>query len=206
MNLQQWSFVAEVVSSIAVVLSLCFLVIEIRLYTRQARQDSMDVVTSRRHELLAKLAENGELASIVWKGCAGLPRLEAHEWARFSLYIYTLVLEYERTWLKAHSGALDKNVMAAWDDALGWWIKFPGVRAWWRGDPPGFHADFRNYVDAALAKVAVDPVTAATVAAAFRASESQPAAAPRAATDTAPRDLPTQHPAAERPVAGPREA
>ncbi len=173
MNLEQWSFLAEIVSSVAVVLSLCFLAFEFRVYTRRAREDAMDVVTSHRHGLLARLAEDGELASIVWRGCAGTPRLAAHEWARFSFYMYTLVLEYERTWLKSRAGTLDEHVMAAWDEALAWWIRFPGVRAWWRGAPPGYHADFRIYVEAALGKVAADPVTAAAVAEAFRAAEGR---------------------------------
>lgn len=173
MNLEQWSFVAEIISSMAVVFSLCFLAFEIRLNTRLTRQNSMDMVTTHRHALLVKLAEDGELASIVWKGCAGTPRLDAHEWTRFSLYIYTLVLEYERAWLKSKAGALDKNVMAAWDDALAWWIRFPGVRAWWRSNPPGFHADFRRHLEAVLVEVAVDPATAAAVAAAFRAHDGR---------------------------------
>jgi len=110
MNLEHWYHVAEIVSSIAVVVSLCFLALELRLYLRQARQDSIDLITSRRHDLLRVLADDGELSDIVWKGLAGTPRLPADEWSRFGFYMYCVILELERAWLRGKAGVLDKQV------------------------------------------------------------------------------------------------
>lgn len=171
MNLQQWSFLAEIFASIAVVFSLCFLAYEIHLHARQARQDSMDLVTSSRHDLLRILAEDGELAAIVWKGLAGTPRIPAHEWARFSMYLYTLLLELERTWLKVNAGALNAEDLENSERAMVWWFQHPGARAWWRGENPGLDADFMAYIDDSLTRIKVNPLIATAVAAAFREQE-----------------------------------
>ena len=173
MNLQHWYYVAEIVASIAVVFSLCFLALELRLYLRQARDDSMDLVTSRRHDLLRVMAEDGELADIVWKGLAGTPRLPAHEWSRFGFYIYALILEYERAWLKVKAGLLDQHVLQTWDHALSWWLQHPGMGAWWRGNHPGFQAGFTAYMNDKINQVIVDPTIATAVAAAIREHEHQ---------------------------------
>lgn len=180
MNWQQMSAIADAVAAVAVILSLSFLAWEVRAYARQAREDSMDLVTSRRHELLRILATDSELASLVWRGFAGVPRLPAHEWARFGMYLYTVVLEYERAWIKAKAGSLDKEVMQAWDDALVWWMKHPGVRAWWSSNHPGFSPGFSAYINAAMEGVAVDAHAASIVAASFREHEARLPASPAA--------------------------
>lgn len=171
MNLQEWSFIAEIIASTSVVFSLCFLGFQIRLYTRQARRDALDLVTSRRYDIVRVLADDGELASIAWRGFAGTPRLPAHEWARFSIYMYTVLLEIERTWLKADAGTLDAEVLRAWEDASSWWLRYPGVRAWWTSEHPGFTPAFTLYVNGLMARVKVDESVAGVVAASFRAHE-----------------------------------
>ena len=171
MNLQKWSFIAEIIASTGVVFSLCFLGFQIRLYTRQARRDALDLVTSRRYDMLRVLADDGELASIAWRGFAGTPRLPAHEWARFGMYMYTVLLEVERAWLKVDAGTLDANVLRTWEDALSWWLKYPGVRAWWTGKHPGFTPAYTLYVNNLMARVKVDEIVASAVAASFRAQE-----------------------------------
>ena len=171
MNLQHWYYVAEIVASIAVVVSLCVVALELRLYLRQARQDSVDLITSRRHDILRVLADDGELADIVWKGLAGTPRLPADEWSRFGFYMYSLVLELERAWLRGKAGALDQQVIQVWDHALNWWLQHPGVGAWWRGNHPGFQAGFTAYMNDKIRQAIVDPTIAAAVAAAIRERE-----------------------------------
>ena len=111
MNLQYWSQISDIVASTAVVISLLFLAVQIRLYANQARQDSVDLLTSQRSGILMSLATDTELGRIVWKGFAGTPRLPPHEWARFGVYLYVLLLEYERMWLKFNAGTLDPAVV-----------------------------------------------------------------------------------------------
>ncbi|MEO7385531.1 MAG: DUF6082 family protein [Gammaproteobacteria bacterium] len=184
MNLQQWSFVAEIASSIAVVLSLCFLAVELRLYVKQAQQDSVDQITSRRHDLLRTMAVDGELADIVWKALAGTPRVPTDDWARFAFFMYTMVLEYERAWLKYEAGLIDQQVLKTWDQSLAWWLQHPGARNWWRGDHPGFHAGFTTYMDGVISRVIINPDIASAVAAAIRdRGHPQPAYSTPGVTD-----------------------
>lgn len=173
MNLQYWSQISDIVATTAVVISLLFLGVQIRLYTKQARQDSMDLITSRRSDFLMPLAADTDLGKIVWKGFAGTPRLPAHEWARFSVYLYTVLLEYERMWLKFNAGTLDQAVVDAWDHGFSFWFKHPGVRSWWKSNHPGLIPGFTAYVDAAMARVAVDPRDSAAVAASIREQEGR---------------------------------
>ncbi len=177
MDLQTWSFIADITAAAGVIASLCFLAFEIRLYLRQVRQESLDVVVSRRHDLVRILATDAELASIVWRAFAATPRIAPHEWARFGLYMYAVLLEYERMWVKVNTGALDAGVLETWEKGFGWWFRQPGVQAWWRSDHPGFTPAFAAYVDKVATRSPEDGSIARVVAASFRGEWREPATA-----------------------------
>ena len=113
----------------------------------------------------------------------------AHEWARFTMYLYCVVLEYERTWLKFNAVALDEDTLPAWEQAFAWWLKHPGMRSWWKGDHPGFSPAFTTYLDTILARVNVEPHDAAIVAASFREQESQRFSVPSSADQATARSV-----------------
>jgi len=167
MTLEHWYFVAEIVASFAVVLSICFLAFELRRNSNHVKRQSMDLLTIHRVEVLKAFYEDEEMASILWKGFAHEPRLPAHEWARFGLFMYSFFLIFELAFRKFDRKELDQTTWRSWQDGLKWWLQQPGVRSWWKSGHPGYCTSFANYIDRELGRVAVYSVEAKSVADSF---------------------------------------
>jgi hypothetical protein len=176
MSLEQWSFLAEILASAAVVASLCFVAFQIRVQTRDARQQAMDLITSQRVAHLRALTDDSEMTRILWRGFAKEPPLPKVEWARFTMFLYVFFLEIERAWMKFDAGVLDRETWASWEDGIRWWLRQPGVRSWWKMDHPGYSPRFEAYVARRLAEVPIEPAEAAAVVAAMAQSHPAPAA------------------------------
>jgi hypothetical protein len=172
MTLEQWGSVAEIIASLAVLVSLWFLVIELRRGLLQAKKEAWSEITLRRTETLKPLYENPQLASLIWRGFAQQPRLAPHEWARFSIFIYDVFVVFELS----HKKFLDNDVSEAQflsaADALEWWMRMPGVRAWWKTKPPGFSAEFCRFVDREMTRLEPDARTAQLAGASFLGAEA----------------------------------
>ncbi|HJN97232.1 MAG TPA: hypothetical protein QGF41_16210 [Gammaproteobacteria bacterium] len=106
MNLEQAAFIAEVIGGLGVVLSLVFLASELRNSTRQSQRDAMTLLTSKRNEMMYVLMDNPELTSIVWR-CWSAQRVPAHEWSRFSVYLYTTMVTIELGFKKIWANEVD---------------------------------------------------------------------------------------------------
>ncbi|MBT72630.1 MAG: hypothetical protein CMQ15_11435 [Gammaproteobacteria bacterium] len=106
MNLEQAAFIAEVIGGLGVVLSLVFLASELRNSTRQSQRDAMTLLTSKRNEMMYVLMDNPELTSIVWR-CLSAQRVPAHEWSRFSVYLYTTMVTIELGFKKIWANEVD---------------------------------------------------------------------------------------------------
>jgi len=167
MTLEHWYFVAEILAAFAVVLSLCFLAFELRRNSNHVKRQSMDLLTIHRVDALKAFYEDEAMASIIWKGFAHEPRLPAHEWARFGLFLYSFFLLFEVAFRKFDGKELDQTTWKSWQDGLAWWLQQPGVRSWWKSDHPGYCTSFTEYIDHELGRVDVHSVEAKSIADSF---------------------------------------
>ena len=95
MNWDAIGAIAELVGAAAVVASLSFLAFELRRQRQAAESHALDVGTSKRNAITGKLLEDTELSRIVWTCCVGTEHVPAHEYVRFSTYMYMLFVEIE---------------------------------------------------------------------------------------------------------------
>jgi len=155
MNLEQAAFIAEVIGGLGVVFSLVFLASELRHSTRQSQRDAMTLLTSKRNEMMYVLMDNPELTAIVWR-CLSAHRVHAHEWSRFSVYLYTTMVTIELGFKKIWANEVDPITAEAWVEGSDWWLKYPGMRAWWKTGQIGFSIRFKDYLDQRLNIIEVD--------------------------------------------------
>jgi len=167
MTLEHWYFVAEIIAAFAVVFSLCFLAFELRRNSNHVKRQSMELLTIHRVEALKAFYEDEEMASIIWRGFAHEPRLPAHEWARFGLFLYSFFLVFELAFRKFDRKELDQTSWKSWQDGVTWWLRQPGVRSWWKSDHPGYCTSFTDYINRELGRVDAYSAEAKSVADSF---------------------------------------
>ena len=155
MNLEQAAFIAEVIGGLGVILSLLFLASELRNSTKQSQREAMTLLTSKRNEMMDVLMDNPELTSIVWR-CLSGQRIPTHEWSRFSIYLYTTMITIELGFKKIWADEVDPMTAETWVEGSDWWLKFPGMRTWWKAEPIGFSNRFKGYIDQRLDIIQLD--------------------------------------------------
>jgi len=157
MTLQQLAWLSEIIAAVAILISILFLIFEVRRNTRESKRQSTEESTSHRSEFLRMIAADDELAKLLAQGLTG-KGLDTHRWFRFNMYFYAIFVEFELNQRKFQSGNMDIELWHAWLDAYRWWLQFPGVRKWWSLKPAGLTPSFRAFVDAELSSVPVaDP-------------------------------------------------
>ena len=160
--------IAELVGAAAVVASLSFLAFELRRQRQAAESHALDVGTSKRVAITGKLLEDTELSRIVWTCFVGTEHVPAHEYVRFSTYVYMLFVEIELGYRKRLSGDMDDVSWAAIEASTQWWLKFPGVRTWWQSPQIGFSPQFTSYVDKLIETTPSDNSDAIRVVASYK--------------------------------------
>ncbi len=171
MNLEQAAFIAEVIGGLGVILSLAYLATEVRRSTKQAQQDSMTMLTSKRTEIMYQVTDNPDLALIVWRCLAG-SRVAPHEWARYSLYLSTTMITIEMGFRKIWAKEVDEVTAKTWREGADFWFKFPGMRTWWRAGQIGFSDQFRAYIEERFNEIELDGSEAKQIADSLSAIEN----------------------------------
>ena len=147
-------FFAEIISVIAIVISLINLAIEMRQTRKQSITESMDQITQERADFVKLLATESELSRIIAAGLSSATRLKPAEYFRFTSYLYYLFVQLELGFRKRQRGHIDDDLWNGWNEAVKWWIRCPGTRDWWKFNPAGgFTPKFKKYINEIIASV-----------------------------------------------------
>lgn len=140
-QLRAWVSLAEIISAVAIVVSLIYVGIEIDRSTSQSDSDVYDELllhTVRRRLLII---ESAELADIIVRGSANFGDLNEADKLRFLNYSELLFVAWERAWAAYDGGVLTEELWLGWND-------FFALKA--GENPPFVWEEVRGTWDAAL--------------------------------------------------------
>jgi hypothetical protein len=146
MNWDAISAVSQLVGSIAVVVSVLYLAVQLRSSTRVARVAAMDAAAAALRDVTKPFMENAELARIWRTGLENLEALSPDEQARFFHAAHQFLKALETIHYHYVYGLLDTQLWAGWRDLLHHYIACPGIRFYLtrRGDV--FSERFRKFI------------------------------------------------------------
>ena len=160
LDLETLANLGELVSAIAVVVSLVYLAYQVRQSTHSLRTENYSRALERVSALQARLGSDAAFAAVVTRGAIDPSRLTAEERVQFTWTFYEMFGALEFMFHQSESGALPREVWERWSDTLAWWISLPGVQAWWLARPAPFSASFTSHVDGRLQSGPPDPTAA----------------------------------------------
>lgn len=141
------SEVAEVVSAIAVVLSLGLVAYELRENTRIERITATQTLSSGYERALDVLAQDSAAACIYVKGTSGLNNLDGAERLRFFVMLFQIYRSGEQLHFYAREGMVEPRIWRGYERQLTEVTALPGVQQWWKSRRRWFSDDFQVYVD-----------------------------------------------------------
>jgi hypothetical protein len=146
MNWDAISAVSQLVGSIAVVISVLYLAVQLRSSTRVARVAAMDAAAAALRDVTKPFMENAELARIWRTGLENLETLSPDEQARFFHAAHQFLKALETIHYHYVYGLLDPQLWAGWRDLLHHYIACPGIRFYLTRRSAVFSERFRTFI------------------------------------------------------------
>ena len=140
--------VSQLVSSIAVVLSVLYLGIQVHRSTRVAKLATQDAAATALRDVTKPFMENAELERIWRVGLEDLSALSAQDQARFFHATYQFLKAFETIHFHYVYGLMDRDLWEGWRGLLRHYIAAPGIAHYWKLRPEVFSARFRKFVNA----------------------------------------------------------
>ena len=131
MSLEQASFLAQIISAVAVFASLVFVGLQVRQNTNAVRAASSQAHSAMYHGLTDHLVNNKDFAQIWWKGVENLEVLREGEIVRFFAFASSVFRFFEASRVQWLRGQLDdEHWHTVEQHAIALAVK-PGVQRFW---------------------------------------------------------------------------
>jgi len=151
-TLEQFSYIAEVVASVAVIASLLYVAAQIRQDTRQRRLETIQVISSEFNGWYDTLASNRELAEMWHRGLFDYQSLDATERVQFTLLTVRILRTWHEQYFQWREGVMDADFWQSWVALLEDLIQYPGWKEVWLRRHHQFTKDFQGFVDKLIAE------------------------------------------------------
>src|SRR5262249_8246662 len=156
MSFEQISYLAQIVASIGVIVSLIFVGLQIRQNTRALQRNEHNSTMEQWTVIRQAIAQNRDIAELMTTGLRGERALDAADQLRLEQMLAENAWAAFHIWARTQRGIFPKRTFEATGGALlEMLLRTPRGAAWWQsakqtghGFPSGFVAD----VDALLVK------------------------------------------------------
>jgi hypothetical protein len=148
MNWEAVNAISQLVSSVAVVLSVLYLGIQVHRSTRVAKLATQDAAATALRDVTKPFMENAELERIWRVGLEDLNALSSEDRARFFHAIYQFLKAFETIHFHYVYGLMDRQLWEGWRGLLQHYVAAPGVAHYWNLRPEVFSERFRKFVNA----------------------------------------------------------
>jgi len=148
MNWTKASAVAEILSSVAILITLVYLVVEIQQNAEATRADTRQAMLASEQQWLELFIDSPELSLLMLK-----PDMSDEERIRLSYLLLTFVRIRESNWLQYENGTLDDVTWQAYRLTLISQLSAPQARIWWQnfGVDRVYDSEFISMIDELLA-------------------------------------------------------
>jgi len=146
MNWTALGAIAELLSAVAVVVSLLYVAAQVKANTRQARRDAGRDLAARVSAASLAVAADPELGQLLVQGGANPEVLSPGDQARFRGLMNSLFRGFEQQFLLRREGALDDESWGAVERMIRDWVALPGVQTYFRDRGGWYATSFQEYV------------------------------------------------------------
>ena len=146
LRLVEWSAVAQIVSAIAVVVSLIYVGLELNRNTVSLRASTFQTAADSVTGFSAMVAAQPDLARIWTEGLQDLESLMPDERVRFYFLMATVGRRIESAFVQRQAGILDRDQWATFASVCSL-FGLPGGRAWLAENPSNFTPAFHQFVE-----------------------------------------------------------
>lgn len=145
--LEQISSFAEIVGVIAVVVSLLYLAVQVRMSARATRLTAAHSIAESWRDTAGIIASSSDLAEILTRGFVDRDSLSGPERLRFHSYLQNLLKIFEDAYYHMREDTLEEEF---WNGMKQWFIgltDMPGTLAYWNDLKFCYSPRFQQFMD-----------------------------------------------------------
>ena len=131
MTLDQLGNIGEITGSIAVIISIIYLAIQIRTNTEAERTSTYQAVVSDFGAINNAMASTPELSHMFVEAMEDYHQLSPDEKARISQLFFQCFRYFENMFYQHRKGYLDEEVWTGWKRLMLTYYARPGFQTWW---------------------------------------------------------------------------
>lgn len=146
MNWEAIAAVADIIASIAVVVSLVYLSIQIRRQTVETKLAMGNELVNQLNYVYANLSDNAELADLFYQGISDFHSLSPGRKIQISTYFSRLLRVMEGMFYQQRHGRIDSAIWSGLDRAIQDFCRYPGIKTWWETRKHWFSEEFVEYL------------------------------------------------------------
>src|SRR5438477_4094900 len=132
MNWDAISAISQLIGSLAVVLSVLYLAVQVHQSTRVAKLAMQDAAAAALRDVTKPLMENSELERIWRVGLEDISVLSVEERARFFHAAYQFLKAFETIHFHYVYGMMDRDLWEGWRGLLQHYVAAAGMACCWR--------------------------------------------------------------------------
>src|SRR5947207_1400246 len=140
------SAISQLIGSVAVVMSVLYLALQVHRSTRVARLAAQDAAATALREVTKPFMESPDLERIWRIGLEDLSAFPLEERTRFFHAAYQFLKAFETIHFHYVYGLMDRQLWDGWHGLLRHYVAAPGMAHYWKLRPEVFSDRFRNFV------------------------------------------------------------
>jgi hypothetical protein len=147
MTLEQLASIGEIVSGIAVIISLVYLAIQIKTNTEAERSATYQSIVSDFGALNNTMASTPELSHLFVEAMENYLELTPDQKARISQLFFQCFRYFENMFYQHRKGYLDEEVWVGWKRLMLTYYSRPGFQTWWGHRREVFSEPFAAFLE-----------------------------------------------------------
>lgn len=159
MNWTALSALSGMLATIAIVLSVVYLAIQVRRNTLATHSHAHHLTTIALAETAQAIASSGELSRIYRLGLLTPDQLDEDEYFRFAAIGTSQFRTFENLYFQYCSGLVNEDFWNGHRENILWFYHCPGMQIWWKEKRLGFSKGFREFLENSKATEVASPDT-----------------------------------------------
>jgi hypothetical protein len=147
LKLSDISNIADVVSAVAIVISLIYVGLQVSDNTRATRSATANSATAISVSTFTAVSSSTESASVFHRGMTNPSLLDDGERTQFIFMVHTAYLAFQNSYYLSKEGTLDAEIQESLSQSIMAVKDQPGFRLYWAQRRSFLMKEFRNYVD-----------------------------------------------------------
>jgi len=160
MSIETLGVIAELISAIAIIITLAYLSIQVKDSARASRSAAVTDATTAMQAFYQELGSNPATARLFLDGLTKPESMSQETQFQYLMMMHSCFLGFQRSFFLAREGTLDVALRDSIGTAMHAVNRLPGMHLYWRQRKGYFQPEFIEWVESLLAKEPLEDMDA----------------------------------------------